>query len=470
MSINRIGAFKNMANDLKLSPLAEELLNNMQGGVSKSFETGYNHGGEDQTDAAALRRQSLADDVKNLTFGNEDFTIFPIIPRIQAVSSVEEYAVQNGYGESGASRFVRESAISSINDPQLERKVVKMKMISDTKRNSLLSSIVNNLASPEQILQQSAIQVIAKTIEYGIFYGDADLSSVGPMQGIQFDGLKKLAAKENIIDARGEVLTEQHLNRAAVLIGKGFGTASDVFLPLGTLSEFINNQLNRQWITQATGVDESGFALNKFVSTRGSLALHGSTIMDKDLILDESYAGRAGAPSAPLSVEATEDAGKGAKFADSDITEPLQYKVRTVGDAGYSVAVAANVQVAKKDSAAKLSIKLPNISQATPEFVEIYRQDVESGMFYLVGRVGAYLAEAGVITFSDVNDVIPGTTDVFVMEMTARTTALYELLPMMKLDLAIVDASRTTSYLWYGALGVFAPKRISIIKNVLTTH
>ena len=102
MSINRIGAFKNMANDLKLSPLAEELLSNMQGGVSKSFETGYNHGGENQTDAAALRRQSLADDVKNLTFGNEDFTIFPIIPRIQAVSSVEEYAVQNGYGESGA--------------------------------------------------------------------------------------------------------------------------------------------------------------------------------------------------------------------------------------------------------------------------------------------------------------------------------------------------------------------------------
>ena len=88
----------------------------------------------------------------------------------------------------------------------------------------------------------------------------------------------------------------------------------------------------------------------------------------------------------------------------------------------------------------------------------------------MVGRVGAYLAEAGVITFSDVNDVIPGTSDVFVMEMTARTTALYELLPMMRLDLAIVDASRSFTVLWYGGLGVFAPKRISIIKNVATTH
>ena len=129
-----------MAQDLNLSPMAEQLLAQVTGDVNKSFTTGTNFGGVDQTGAAALRRQSLADDVKNLTYGDEDFTIFPIIPRIQANSTVEEYAIQTGYGEAGPSRFVREMAISSINDPALERKVVKMKIISDTKRQSLLIS------------------------------------------------------------------------------------------------------------------------------------------------------------------------------------------------------------------------------------------------------------------------------------------------------------------------------------------
>lgn len=459
-----------MANDLNLSPMAESLLANMQGEVSKSFETGYNHGGENQVDAAALRRQSLANDVKNLTFGNEDFTIFPIIPRFQADNSVMEYAIQNGYGEVGPSRFVRESAISSINDPQLARKVVKMKMISDTKRSSILSAIVNNLASPQEVLQQSAIQVIAKTIEYGIFYGDADLSALGADQGVQFDGLAKLAAKENIVDVRGEALSEQALNRAAINIAKGFGRATDAFMPIGAQNEFINNQLNRQWITQATGVDESGFALDKFRSTRGNIALHGSTIMDMDTVLDEGYAGGQGAPSAPLSVTATEQTGAKGKFTDADVAEPLVYKVRTVGDAGYSVTVDANVKITAKDSAVKVDVKLPNISQALPEFIEVYRQDVESGQFYLIARQGTYTAVDGVVSIVDADAVIPGTADVFVMEMTARTLGLYELLPMMRLDLAIVDASRSFSTLWYGAVGLFAPKRVSIIKNVAYTH
>jgi len=57
-----------MIKDLNLSSAAEELLANITGDVSKSFTTGYNNGGTDQEGAAALRRQSLADDVKNLTF------------------------------------------------------------------------------------------------------------------------------------------------------------------------------------------------------------------------------------------------------------------------------------------------------------------------------------------------------------------------------------------------------------------
>lgn len=459
-----------MAQDLNLSPMAEQLLAQVTGDVNKSFTTGTNFGGVDQTGAAALRRQSLADDVKNLTYGDEDFTIFPIIPRIQANSTVEEYAIQTGYGEAGPSRFVREMAISSINDPALERKVVKMKIISDTKRQSLLSAVVNNLADPAQVLQDSAIHVVAKTIEYGLFFGDADLSAVGAGQGTQFDGLEKLAAKENILDMRGQALSEQNLNSAAVAIAKGFGKPTDAFMPIGAHTEFVNNQLNRQWIVQATGVNESGFMLDSFRSVRGPIALHGSTIMDQDVILDESAAGGLQAPSAPVKVEAAAAAGAG-KFQEADKAAALEYRVRAVGDGmAASVSVPATVAVTDVKDEVTLKVSLSAISQALPEFVEIYRLDVETGQFFLIGRVGTYQAQAGVVTFVDKNETIPGTAKAFVMDMSTRTLGLYELLPMMRLDLAQVDASRTFTTLWAGALAVFAPKRVAVLKNIAYAH
>ena len=458
-----------MSKDLNLSPVAEQLLANLTGDVSKSFTTGYNFGGTDQEGAAALRRQSLADDVKNLTYGDEDFTIFPIIPRLQAHSTVEEYAIQTGYGDTGASRFVREMGVASINDPLLERKIARMKIISDTKRQSLLSAMVNNLADPAQVLQDSAIHVVAKTIEYGLFFGDADLSSVGIGQGVQFDGLEKLAAPENVLDLRGEALSEQQLNRAAVMIAKGFGKATDAFMPIGAQTEFVNNQLNRQWIAQATSVNESGFMLDTFRSTRGAIALHGSTIMDLDVVLDENALVVPTAPSAPLSVTATAAAGAGL-FEDKDLANPVQYKVRAVGDNGKSVAVDANVALTTVKDEVTIAVTLSSISQAVPEFVEIFRSDVATGNFYLIGRVGTFKANAGVITFVDKNETIPGTTKGFVLEMSANTLALYELMPMMRLDLAQVDASLTFSVLFSGALAVFAPKRVVTIKNMAYSH
>ena len=60
--------------------------------INKSFVTGPNEiVTEGATGGQVFRRQSLAADVKNLTSGNQDFTIYTIIPRKRANSVVEEY-------------------------------------------------------------------------------------------------------------------------------------------------------------------------------------------------------------------------------------------------------------------------------------------------------------------------------------------------------------------------------------------
>ena len=64
------------------------------------------------------------------------------------------------------------------------------------------------------------------------------------------------------------------------------------------------------------------------------------------------------------------------------------------------------------------------------------------------------------------NQQIPETADVFVGELTPSVVHLFELLPMMRLPLAQMNASVTFAVLWYGALALRAPKKWARIKNV----
>lgn len=455
-----------------MSAEAKAILDGHLGGdISKSFETGYNIAGLDQIGGAALRPQSLAQDVKNLTYGDQDFTIFPLLPRMQANSTVEQYVIQDGYGDAGSSRFVDETGISAINDPGVRQKLVRMKYVSDTRRISLVSMQVRNIADPMTFETENAMKVIAKTIEYGVFYGDSDLSSIGAGEGREFDGLAKLIDKQNVIDLRGEILSETKLNEAATRVAKGYGTPTDAFMPIGVQTEFVNNQLSRQYVLmQAPEGLSSGFNVQGFNSSRGHINLHGSTIMDNDRILDESVGLALNAPVAPTAVVAKVNAGAG-QFTDADVAGDLNYRVRvSAAGAVKSATTAVTVKATDKKSEIALDVTVAGLYQAQPEFIEIFREDAESHTFFLIGRVPFFQAERKAdgfhLAFVDKNDVMPGTADVFLGEMNQRTIALYELMPLLRLPLAQFNASVNFTELWYGALAVFAPKRWAHLKNV----
>ena len=122
-----------------------------------------------------------------------------------------------------------------------------MKFVSDTKQMSLASGLVNNIADPARILTDDAISVVAKSIEWASFYGDGDLSdNIDADSGVEFNGLAKLIDKYNTINAHGQSLTQELLNHSAVVIGKGYGTATDAYMPIGVQADFINNVLGMQ--------------------------------------------------------------------------------------------------------------------------------------------------------------------------------------------------------------------------------
>ena len=249
-----------------------------------------------------------------------------------------------------------------------------------------------------------------------------------PDGGVEFTGLAKLIAEENVVDARGESLSEELLNYAAVLVGKGYGVATDAYMPIGVHADFINQYLSRQTqlMRDNNGQVTSGYGIDAFRSARGLIKLHGSTVMELDNILDLDYIPQPLAPRKPNVVTEVVADGKGA-FRDIDLTEQ-NYVVVAFSDEGQSEpsdVVPAAVVGAKNE--VKIKVTLNGLAER-PQFVNIYRQGKETGEFYLLERVGVHkMDEEGVITFTDTNATLPETADVFVGEMSPQVINLFEL-------------------------------------------
>lgn len=439
--------------------------------LSKTFTTGYDISPDGQTNAAALRREFLDNEVKMLAFDNNDFTIYPMVYKQQVDNTVVKYAVFNQHGRTGHSRFVREIGVASINDPNIRQKTVQMKFLSDTKQQSLAAGLVNNIADPMTILTEDAISVIAKSIEWAMFFGDAGLTNEGDAQaGIEFDGLHKLIdQKTNVMDLQGRTLTEADLNKAAVVVGKGYGKATDAFMPIGVQADFTNNLLARQMVIQPSqsGGMATGFAVNQFLSSRGPINLHGSTIMENDNVLVEDRLPMQNAPLPPQLVTSTVRANQKGTFRAADLTTQ-SYKVVVFSDEAESVASPeVTAVVANPTDAVELTVQLQPMYQSQPQFIAVYRKGTETGHYFLVARIPVFKAnDANQIVFTDRNEIIPETTDVFIGEMSPQVLSLLELLPMMRLPLAQMNATITFTVLWYGALALYAPKKWVRIKNV----
>jgi hypothetical protein len=451
---------------VKLPDVAEAKIQEV---LSKAYTTGYAITPDTQTDAAALRREFLENEVKMLAFSNDDFTIYPMINKQQVNGTVVKYAVFNQHGRTGHSRFVREIGVATVNDPNIKQKTVQMKFLSDTKQQSIAAGLVNNIADPMTILTEDAISVIAKSIEWGIFYGDAGLSAdTDPQAGIEFDGLVKLIDSTNVIDLQGNTLSEAYLNQAAVMVGKGYGKATDAFMPIGVQADFTNNLMDRQRVIQPAkeGGFATGFAINQFLSSRGPIRLHGSTIMENDNVLSDYIPAQQNAPLPAQTVTATVNTADKGTFAGAEIGSH-DYKVVVFSDEAQSVASnAVTAVVANATDSVTLSITLQTMYQAQPQFVSIYRKGLTTGYYFLIARVPVSQAVSNVITFVDRNAIIPETADVFIGEMSPQVLSLLELLPMMRLPLAQMNATVTFTVLWYGALALYAPKKWVRLKNV----
>ena len=431
---------------------------------------GYNVNPNDMNGfTTPLRIESLDDQVKQLTFGTEQFVFFNQISKRPARSSVEQYVTYDRHGEIGHSMASAEGGISKITSQSYGRHTINMKYLTTARQVTVQAGMANAITDPLQAATQDAVVSLASEIEWMSFYGDKDLHDANNTEGLEFDGLNKLIDDANVLDLRGKVLAEEDLNNAAVMISKAYGYPTDAFLPMGAKSRLISSLLERQRVFQTAGGQNLtlGFNAPQFQSIAGMINLNGSNLMENYNILDEADPFVAGIKPA---VTATVDAGtKAGNFSKAEIGA-LEYRVVAVANDTHSEAVAPEPAViAAGTDQVKLDITIPTNFESPIEFIRVYRKS-EAGLFYEIGKISAHEAKGGKVSFVDDNSVIPGTVDAYVGQMTPDVIALYEWLPITRFALATLTAAYTWSFLWFGALALFAPRKWVHIKNIATVE
>ena len=431
---------------------------------------GYNVNPNDMNGfTTPLRVESLDDQIKTLTFNQEQFVFFNQIAKRAAHSSVEQYVTYDRHGEIGHSMASAEGAISKITAQQFGRHTVNMKYLTTARQVTVQAGMAASIADPLQAATQDAVVSLASEIEWMSFYGDKDLHDANNSEGLEFDGLNKLIPASNVINLKGKVLSEADLNDAAIMISKAYGYPTDAFLPMGAKSRLVSSLLSRQRVFQSAGAQNLtlGFNAPQFQSISGMINLNGSNLMENYNILDEADPFVSGIkPTVTATVESETKAGQ---FADEDV-KAQEYRVVAVSTDTHSEAVApeAAVLTAKTDTV-KLEITVPTNYESPIEFIRVFRKS-EAGLFYEIGKISAHEAKAGKVTFVDDNSVIPGTVDAYVGQMTPDVIALYEWLPITRFALATMTAAYTWSFLWFGALALFAPRKWVRIKNIATVE
>lgn len=425
---------------------------------------------------AALRRESLDNKVRSTTYGNEQFSFYWKILQlaIPAHQTVEQYTLFDRHSVVGHGLTNAEGMISNPTDPHMVRKFVPMKYLSITRNVTIAAALSDNLQDPMAIYSDDAITQMIGAIEWECYYGDADLSaSPEPKNGTEFDGLIKLIPEENVINNDGKALTPDALMRASMIITNQQGHPTDAFMPAGVKAQFVSSVIDSGAISQ-TGLRDMnnndydfGFTISNYTmpSTGNKIALNGSNVMNIPEQLNTAEVGTAGTALQPKLIKtATKDAD-GGLFHKSDIKTHDYKFIATVGTK-QTTALDVAQGVDKVDQSVDIDIKLPATGADIADFVTVYRRG-DDGFFWAIKRIAAREADRdGVIHFVDRNEKIAGTFDVFVGQMTNDAIGLYQLLPLDVLPLAQFNASYTWTYLWFGALALFNPKRWVRIKNV----
>lgn len=429
-------------------------------GKALSAGTGTDHASF--ANGRALIVESLEETLMTTTYSAQDVVLFKKLKQNPIYAVVDEWVEKSDYG-SRYGMATGEIELPGQRDTTYARKVGQAKFYRTRREISHVMTLMRGIVDAEAEEQVDGTMLLIRALEETAFNGDSSIITE------EFDGLKTLIPAANVIDQRGPI-DEATLQNAAELIRQNFGVPTDLFLSL-------KNQLDVDRILEnkhrvaipmmggPTGGLTAGAPIEKYRTSFGTFDLNPDIFLTEENQAPTVAVGTA--PTAPTNVTAAV-AGTTSSFAAADAGAYL-YGVSSFNKSGESaifvlaspITVAATQTVTLTVTAGAAGVA-PAITG-----LKVYRSKVGgvSTDMLLIDTV-TYTGTGQ--TYADNNLKLPGASDIYLLNLNPNSRAIswQQLLPLMKLPLAITGPSIPFLLMIYGYLRMPKPKQHVRIKNV----
>jgi hypothetical protein len=397
------------------------------------------------------------------------------MPKMPAYNTVEEYNRITSYGEgTDGGGFVSEGALPAADDSTYSREYAVIKYMGTTRRvthpMTLVKPAHGNVIANETV---AGTMHLLRMLERALFTASASLSA------LQFDGFSTMIAASsptaNNIDMRGRPMDEDGLTDGAQIIqdAPNYGTPTHFHCSPKTKSDLIKTFFPKARYDLMAKPDDGkvGLDLRGFTSPAGDVMFEPNTFITDGGAPSAAATANTdvsslipGSPTIATAVTTPVDAAS--QFGADDATT---YSVWVVAhnDYGHSAAVvvATNEAVAAGDS---ITFGVEPAAGPTTKWYQVYRTPKGKtgiGNARLVARI-ANAAGSGETTITDLNAVIPGTTEAYMWQQNVEAMAWKQLAPFLKIPLATIDASIRWMQLVYGVPVMYLPGRFVRYYNI----
>lgn len=443
--------------------------------LAKALTPGYDI--VNQTGGSALRVQSLEGSLKVVTYSAHHIKMWKKIPKSPAFSTNEEYTQLIDYG-SDSSAFLMPGELPPAQDSNYARRTALIKYIGTTREVDHPMTVVHPAHGDVIALEnQNGILWLLERIEKSLFQGDASLAYSGEAQ--QWNGLDALIDPSNFIDLEGEALQEADIEEGAQKLVDNFAYPTDLWLGNRNNSDLVKGFYPKERISlPAPQNGMVGLSVNSVMTQAGVMELNPNVFL-KALPSPHAAATSANAPATPASVSSTVNTGvtngnfnKGGFTGTNNYAYAVTAANRFGESAPVLIGASQDITQSEKNAYRRIDLTITNagtIGTYPPEFFRIYRTVARASgaavgsdlsKFSLVGQLpAASQSPSGTTSFHDVNFLLPFTSIAYMGEMTPSVLTFRQLLPMLRMDLAVLAPAFRWMILLYGTPILFAPRK-----------
>jgi hypothetical protein len=450
--------------------------------LNKALEAGFQVGAG-KTGGSALRVESLDASLKVVTYTSSHIKFWKKIPKSPAYSTVEEYNQLTDYGGS-QNPFVQEGELPQATDTSYIRRVQLVKFLGTTREVTHQASLVHPAHGDLIGLEnQSGILWLLEQVERNLFQGDSSLAFNGEAE--QWDGLDSLVDATSVLDLEGNSLQEADLEEAANTIIEAYGFPTDIYLGTRTMSDLVKTFYPRERIQLPAPQNGQVGNTIQTIATQAGVIEFNPDVFIRRAPVPPAAATSANAPASPASAAnglSGGTAGDHTKGAPSGTTY-VAYVVTAANRFGESAPTpfqgsAQAMTAGQKSSGDSVEVTITNpatIGAFPPEYFRVYRSTASTASavpsslasYSLVTQVPATSQAASATTvFDDLNLNLPFTSTAYLGELTPSVLTFRQLMPMMKMDLAVLSPAYRWMILLYGTPILFAPLKWLRLINI----